>query len=255
MYHSARDRRLPLLAAGLALLFVAWIVIPSGPRPPLYDGVGFPDEPYRYVDPPRGNPATPPPTDAVDTEPANSTILSVWSGEEASQVQANIPTDILILPAGATSVTMRFRPLAPAPPLPTDGVIWGNVYRLTLTSPQGPVGLKPSNDPAFYIELRAPAASQPPPVMEAYVHGTWHRLPTNQDGNDIYGAQMTGIGDYAIVRPSSPSSSSPGATSQGRGPSALWFILIGLLALLAVGIVAVRFTRRSNRRREPAHRD
>ncbi|MDQ6649765.1 MAG: hypothetical protein M3Z02_06575 [Actinomycetota bacterium] len=53
------------LLGALAVLVAAWLLAPGGV--PLYDGVGFPDEPYRYVVPPRADlPRTDPPTEGRD---------------------------------------------------------------------------------------------------------------------------------------------------------------------------------------------
>jgi hypothetical protein len=233
---------------------VAWIVAPAGPRPPLYDGIGFPDEPYRYVDPPAGTKPTQPPTGAVDIQPVNTAVLTVVSQEQGPQVQAQIPTTSLTLPPGATRISARFEPLGPTPPLPPDGTIWGNVYRLTLTSAEGPVGIKnaSNSDHVGYIDLRAPTADQPAPVIEAYVLSAWHRLPTNRDGNDIYGAKLIGVGDYAVVRLTHPDAASQSESNTADhlfGPVVL--IILGVLMLIAIAILAIRYARRSAHQAPP----
>jgi zinc/manganese transport system permease protein len=248
-------RRLRWLAVGLAVLATGWVFASPAHRPPLYDGVGFPDEPYRYVNPPPDSRQTEPPTVAQDTRSTSTgrPDLVPASLENGPHAQAYIPGATLGLPAGATEVTARMQPLAPAAPLPTDGTVWGNVYRLTLSSPPGPVSLTPSNDNSTYVDLRAPSADQPPPVVEALVAGSWHRLDTNRDGNDVYGADIIGLGDYALVRlgPTSPGAQ-PAAIGPGRGTAGAarataWptiVILAGMLTVVVAGIVAVRFTRR-----------
>jgi hypothetical protein len=248
-------RRRRWVAAGLAALAVAWLVTPAGSRRPLYDGVGFPDEPYRYVDAPVGSKPTQPPTEAVDTQLAGIQFLVPVSREQGPQVQALIPAASLVQPPGATTLTARFQPLAPATPLPPDGTIVGNVYRLTVTSPQGPVGIKTSSDPDHvpYLDLRAPTADQPGPVVEAYVLFAWHRLPTIRDGNDIYGADLIGVGDYALVRLTHPDAAQGQSDSftagQLFGPPLL--IVLGLLMLVVVAVLAIRYARRSGRAPPP----
>src|SRR5205823_2906912 len=101
--------------------------------------------------------------------------LAPSSQELGPQVKATVPGDSLVLPDGATEVTARLQPLAPKPPLPSDGTIWGNVYRFTVTCPQGRVGVKPTAEGSFYIDLRAPTADQPRPVVEVYLLGGWRR--------------------------------------------------------------------------------
>jgi hypothetical protein len=244
-----------LTAASLVTLVVAWIVAPAGPRPPLYDGVGFPDEPYRYVDAPAGTKPTQPPTGAVDIEPVNTAVLTVVSQEQGPQVQAQIPTTSLTLPPGATRISARFQPLAPTPPLPPDGTIWGNVYRLTMTSSEGPVGIQnaSTSDHVPYIDLRAPTADQPAPVIEAYVLSAWHRLPTNRDGNDIYGAKLIGVGDYAVVRLTHPDAANSQSDSNTAGhlfgPALL--IILGVLMLNVIAVLAIRYARRSAHQTPP----
>jgi hypothetical protein len=254
---TTRSRR--LLTGSLVLLALAWTVTPAGPRPPLYDGVGFPDQPYRYVNPPAGGTATPPPTSAVDTEPTSDDRpdLVPASQETGPQVQAVISAGSLVLPGKATQVTARFQPLAPTPPLPTDGTIWGNVYQLTLTSPQGTVGLKLTANRSSNLQLRAPTADQPPPVIEVYLLGSWHRLHTMRAGNDIYRAGLISTGRYALVRLTHPDPAT-GADASGtpNDPGAvLWpalFIVLGALLVVVTAVLAIRRTRRAASRRPPS---
>jgi hypothetical protein len=248
--------RFRLLAAGLAALALAWVLAPPGPRPPLYDGVGMPDEPYRYVHAPAGSPPTKPPTDAVDTEAIDGSPpdLEPMSEEFGPQVLASIPGTSLLPPAGGTDVTARFQPLAPVAPLPTDGTIVGNVYRFTLTSPQGAVGLRPTSDHSLYLDLRAPTGNDPIPVVEVYLQGTWHRIPTTRDGNDIFGSDLVGVGDYALVRLTHPNASNgndqSGSPSGGKNVDPAVLIIAGLLLLVVLAVLAIRYNRRPSRRRD-----
>jgi hypothetical protein len=246
-----RPRR---VLAALALLGVAWLVTGPTGRPPLYDGIGFPDEPYRYVKPPAGATAARP-TVAEDTEPVvgRPSDLTPVSLEKGPQIQVYLPGAALQAPAGAKLVTARAEPLAPVAPLPTDGTIWGNVVRLSVTTAQGPVQVVPSGATSPYLDLRAPTAEQPGPVVEAFRDGAWHQLVTHRDGNDIYGAEIPGIGEYALVRLTDPAArlGGPGQGSGGSSGSAsgsalspIVVIAGGALLVVALGIIAVRFTRR-----------
>jgi hypothetical protein len=85
--------RRPLLL-GAAALIAAWVLVPSGV--PLYDGIGFPDEPYRYAQPPAGAKTTARPGDAVGTSAgrngASTEDLDVMSGEQGPQVEIFVST-------------------------------------------------------------------------------------------------------------------------------------------------------------------
>ena len=59
---------------GAVALLTAWLLAPA--VTPIYDGPGFPDEPYRYVQAPAGAKATKPPTTAKASVTVNSQGLS-----------------------------------------------------------------------------------------------------------------------------------------------------------------------------------
>lgn len=76
---AGRPGRVALAAAALA---AAWLLTPAAV--PLYDGVGFPDEPYRYVVPPTGYRTTPPPTRAFGSVPAAKVAAGTAAGSAAT---------------------------------------------------------------------------------------------------------------------------------------------------------------------------
>lgn len=220
-------------AAGL-LVTAGLLLSPSAV--PVYDGVGVPDEPYRYVTPPAGAPRTAAATSAVATSPvrsgASSNGLTLSSAEVGPQVSVFVPAGALgVAGAGSSTVTVRAEPRAPADPPPaarTDG----NAYLFTLTDPAGPVSLTPKAALAT-LYLRATTARQPGPVMEhrAGAGQPWTALQTSRGGQDIYVAGFVGAGEYVLAFPT-------GSVMSHR--SVLPYVLIGLLLLLLVLVLAIR---------------
>ncbi len=192
--------------AALAALVTAWLVVPGAV--PLYDGINFPDEPYRYVAPPAGYQKTPAPDHASGsstvTGDTNTSTVYVNTDESAPQVNVVIPGGLLAVAAGATSITVRAGPLAPDRQ-PSKGKINGNVYRITATAtPSGTVAWAPPPGDAASVSrvvLRATSAASPPPVFLYRSSPTlaWKVLATGRFGNDIYTTQFTGFGDYALA--------------------------------------------------------
>ena len=237
-----------LLLVALALLAAAWLANPSRSGPPLYDGVAFPDEPYRYVVAPPGAPATGPPGAAAADIPilrGKSQTAFVGSNEQGPQVQFVINEGEITAPPGATVVHLRAAPLAPTDQ-PPDARIWGNVYRLTATSDTGPAQIHAAALSTTAIILRAPVGPTPVPVME-YTDGTgWRQLQLTTIGNDIYSAVIAGGGDYALATLPGQPQPVPGAntTSGGLAGIDLWILIPGIaLAVLLAGIAVIRWTR------------
>jgi hypothetical protein len=246
-------RRTGLLLVALALLAIAWLANPSRSGPPLYDGVAFPDEPYRYVAAPPGAPATGPPgAAAADVRIVNgkSQLTFVGSNEQGPQVQFVVDEGEITAPPGATVVHLRAAPLAPSDQ-PPDATIWGNVYRLTATSDTGPAQIHPAPLTTTAIILRAPVGPTPQPVME-YTDGTgWRQLQLTSIGNDIYSAVIAGVGDYALATlPGQPQPvPGTGTTAGGLAGIDLWILIPGIaLAVLIAAIAAIRWTRSVTRR-------
>jgi hypothetical protein len=228
----------------VAALVVAWLAVPAAV--PIYDGPGFPDQPYRYVHPPAGAKSTPPPTSAHATLKVTGTGLNQTgysnSAEIGPQVVYYVPPGAFKAPAGATTVEVSETPLAPTAPLPADGTVVGNVYRISATTANGPVtvvGHGVNQLPT--INMRAPTAKQPGPVFEYRASdGTgWRRSATLRIGTDIYQTSAPVLGEYALVQ----LAQQPNASGSGGG------INVGLLAagigviVIVVLIVAIRLAR------------
>jgi len=199
-----------LALAGLAVILAS---ISGGKAIPIYDGVGFPDEPYRYVKPPVSQKqATAAPTQALATVNASEIInnvngVYVTSSESGPKVAITLGQNSLIMPRNAKTINIQAAPLAP-PAQPSDGTVAGNFYKLTITSDAGPVKFAPPSSSNYkYIDMRLPQGYPANPVME-YMDssGSWHKLDTSRVGNDIYEAQLNDFGDYALVIPKQASS-------------------------------------------------
>ncbi len=231
-----------ILVAGLAVVAAALI---NGKAVPIYDGIGNPDEPYRYVSPPASQKrSTSPPTDAaglfnISDLTNNLNGLYVSSNETGPQVAVNLGENSLILSPEAKTVDIKAVPLAPTVQ-PSDGTIAGNVYRLTITPNTGTVEFRfLANSSTSYIDLRLPQGFLSQPVMEHKpVNGSWMRVGTSQVGNDIYEAQLSDVGDYALVIPKSTVSK---IHHQHKIKTAL---VIGILIIIAA-MIAIIFVIRS----------
>lgn len=234
--------------AGLAAAFVAVTSTSSG-AVPLYDGIGFPDEPYRYVVVPAGVKHGPPPKAQVAVTSrvvhgANQDRLDVASDEQGPQVLLVLPDGALHAGLAATAITVT---LSPHPPdtRTADGPIDGNVYRVTVTAqPDLPVTYAGGNGPSL-VYLRAATTAPAPPVMEhrAAPASPWAVLPTTRSGQDVFLASYAGAGEYALVH-------QRGARAAvGASQETLLLALLG--GFVALVIIALALSRRQvNRNRD-----
>lgn len=234
--------RLPRrIVAAIALLLGAWTISPA--VIPLYDGPGFPDQPYRYVvRPPGDNVTTPPPTTASSPIPVRngvSTAAFANSGESGPQISVYIPAGSLQAPAGATKIQLTASPSAPKPPLPTDGTIVSNVYTITATASGGAVAIIGKGDNQTpTLQMRAPTAQQPGPTFETFDGKKWTSTQTIRVGTDIYQTFAPKLGVWALVQ-----QKTTGGSAGLNGASLVLLILgISILALVAI-ILLVRFAR------------
>lgn len=232
-----RRRRVGVLVAGACAVVLAWLVAPTGV--PLYDGIGFPDEPYRYVDPPSGYQKTKPPTIADAQSPvANGTstlLMLAASRENGPQVAVSLPSRSLAAPQ-ATRVTLTATPEAPDTQ-PSGARIDGNVYRVAWTADRGPVTTT-SRISVAYVLLRATTGKQPGPKMyhRASPDSPWSSISTTRVGRDIYQSPLAGAGDYALAFSLNGGS--------GSGSGSILAIVAGVVGFLIVVLVVVRFRRR-----------
>ena len=227
-----------LVLVALVLLGAGWVVAPRS-APPVYDGVGFPDEPYRFVQRPPGTRVTKAPTTAVGTAQVTGTragLLYAASAESAPQVNVTIPVGQLRVPAGTASVRLVATPqpmLAPPP----GKYLWSNVYDLTLTPP---ARFAPLPDQVATLVLRAATAQQPLPFIARFDSGRWTLLPSSAVGRDIYAALLTSVGRFAVLGdvPLDLSKLGAGAGTSGRlsaGIAAAAGVIAMVVVLYVVG--------------------
>jgi hypothetical protein len=225
------------VAISLLALLAAWFVAPS--VVPIYDGIGqSSDEPYRYVHRPADAPG-PTTSKAPTTAKATLTVQNGVSAagysnsaEQGPQISLYVPAGALKVPATASTVVVTAQPLAPSPPLPTDGTIVTNVYRITAVAAGKDAQLIGTGNHAPTIQMRAPTGKQPGPVFERRTGSGWQQVQTIRTGIDTYQAQAQGFGDWALVQVKGT-----GSTGGGGG------INVGLLAggiavLVLAGIIA-----------------
>ena len=218
-------------AAVAGLLTLGALLAPAAV--PLYDGVGFPDEPYRFV-PHRGSgPAATAATVKLKVKGGlNSGGLLANSAELGPQVSVYAPPQAFQLPSASAAgdITLTARPVPLTPPAP-PGQLQSNVYELALTSPSGAVIVR-SDAQQPGITLRAVSTKEPLPVMyfRASPDQRWQQLETRQVGRDIFNAAAPGPGDYVLSRAAAAARSDSGGN---RG----LFVLVGLVVLLVVGVV------------------
>lgn len=195
---------------------------------------------------PAGEPRTPAPTEARATVPvvggAHATI-NASSGERPPQVIAYLPPGELALPAGAREVTLVIEPRSPGErglrtskefTTVAGGTIIGNVYRISATTPDGAASQpRPGRLPE--IRLRAPFQVRPSPRIARFDGARWRPLATHEFSGDVYGAKLSGLGDYALVVPGRP----PPGRNGGSPP-----LLLVLAPVLALGGLALVLGRR-----------
>lgn len=227
-----------LVAAAIVLGLGALAAPPSAP--PLYDGVNYPDEPYRFVDPPAGAQRTKPPTTADATavvSDGRAGALRLASAENAPQISIDLPAGAVRTPAGVTSLSLRAAPIADIA-VPHGRYLWSDVYDVSAT--YGSVGAISDADGQPTITMRAVNAQRPIPVISRFDGQNWTALPTIATGNDIYAAQFAGLGRYAVL------GSAPLVLKQaaGGGLAGNYGILIAIGAIVIVlGLVALRVRR------------
>jgi hypothetical protein len=256
----------------LAVLALAATVVARPPHtPPLYDGLGFPDEPYRWVVPPPGFNRTPlAATEAVVRVPVSggaNVAGQALSGEQGPQVAVAVSPGAFAVPARVSSVTLRAVP-QPVPAVPPDrGQVDSNLYVLTAQAAGKAVPLAPGH--TVLVNMRAERATDQAVVICRWTGRQWEQVPTARVGVDIYAAQLEAVAPVAVVRldrgvtPTVPalaggsSGSNPGVPGQTAGASAgarapaagsdggpganmLWLALGVIVVVLAGTLLLVR---------------
>jgi len=245
-----RDFRKPTIAAvqgacAAAGLMLAWLAAPV--VAPLYDGVGFPDEPYRYVTRPAGDTkVTKPPGQVAVRMPVSDGTTDGFNGASAEtgpQISIFVPTGTLAVPKDAHTLLLRADPRTPDGAA-DGGSVDGNIYRLTATPDTGKASVAKVPD-QIQIIMRATTAKQPGPTMEYRPDGrqAWSRLKTSRYGTDLYAATVKGFGDYALVFAKPVSGVAKAAAKSGPAKYAYALIVAGLLIFLSSVVLAIRVAR------------
>jgi hypothetical protein len=182
--------------------------------------VGFPAEPYRYVDPPPGYRHTGPPTAATArvtaSKGASDDFFDAASDEKGPQVEIYSSAGGLQGPPGVAAIDVRADPEAPGPATP--GVqIDGNVYRVKLTStPAGTITITPPTDKVWvWIALRATSSAphRPTFVYRSAPGSPWKTQHTEADGQRHLRGQR---GRFRRLRPRLPGGAALERRRDGR---------------------------------------
>jgi hypothetical protein len=240
------SRRTWLVLAALALLAFGWALAPRS-APPLYDGVGFPDEPYRFVVKPVGACDTKAPTSASATTSVSKGkggSVSLSTAEQAPQVSVLIPSDLLSAPSTARRLTITAKPVQPVH-APHGRYLWSNVYDVEATVPGVTLHDTDASRPTT-ITLRAATAQRPTPTIEHYANGHWTPVATQPAGRDIYNGSLPSLGRYAVIgnSPINVSDLQCGKSSTSSTGVVIASVAGGVVVLLAVfGILRRRRAR------------
>jgi hypothetical protein len=216
------------LLAALGLVTVGFLASPSAV--PVYDGVGEPDEPYKYVG--RTNAPAASVSATAQVTGGRSGSLQVKSAESGPQV-------IIDLGAGAfaatTPVTLTATPVQADGETAPQGTVDGNAYRVTVSSG---ARLLPEEAQGFLF-LRAAVMTTPDPVVvhRASPTAPWEKVKTVRAGRDVMSTPFRALGDYAVVKlPGSKPLSADGGISSTR----LIFLGSGVLVLVVLTILVLR---------------
>lgn len=231
-----RERRsvVAALVVGLGLMGLSQLLAGTA-TVPLFDGVVV-EEPYRFVQPPPSGATDPFSASAVEMVVNGAMpLVAIATEETPPQAQMIAQADAFAIAPGTTSVAVSIEPNTP-----TDPRIVGNVYRFTVIDQAGaPLDIAPGA--VVTIVLRAP---QPDPAaMVAHLDaGQWVTLQTQHGGlPDLYAANITQLGDFAMLTPGAASgapSAAPSAAPDGSRSNGIptWVIALFAIAAVAVGL-------------------
>jgi len=220
MLEAARRRRGWWAIACAVLAVAAVMLLRPVSSPPLYDGVGFPDEPYRYVNPPAGTNKTPPVTPAkaevrVGLDGVVPTLKGL-SAEQGPQIAFQIDSGNLVAPKGTKTLTGQ-AVAGPDPAVPPPlGTLASNTYTLTVTA-DVPGEPTLAAGKTLIINMRNVKATNDAVVLELFKDGAWSQVATTRVGVDIYAAELDTLGQFALVQ--LPTGTQPTVTPTGPGPA------------------------------------
>lgn len=231
-----------VLVAAAALLPAAYLASPPT-APPLYDGLGAPDEPYRYTtDPPPGATKVRPASarEEVAVEDDTNPPAVVATPEQGPQAAVIVPAGGLRLPSGARRLSLSLEPvLSPAPPV--DGTMLSNAYAVEIVDERGrAVGIAETGRETTVL-LRIPTATDAPVALELYDEDSgWVTLPTRRTGQDVYSAFLPQTGLVAAVQITDPGRSLQYTRDDRKTVFVLPLVAGVLLLILAVVVLRLR---------------
>jgi hypothetical protein len=171
-------------------------------------------------------------------------LLAVATTEVPPQAQIIAEADAFAISTGTESVTVSIVPSAA-----NDASIAGNVYRFSVTDPQG-ASLEIRPGARVTIIVRAPQSDLV--AQLARFDGTrWVTIPTELGGlADLFAANITQLGDFAVVvtgptpsgstaasvGASSPEPSDSGGNGSGEGGPPVWVVALLVAAALGAGV-------------------
>lgn len=234
------SRPVRLVVIGLAVLGLGWLFAPRFALP-VYDGLGFPDEPYRFVVRPSDAQTTKKPTTATNVIHVTKGLAGAGvlnSAEQAPQVSVLIPAGRLHAPTGTKQFTLAATPAKPIA-VPHGSYLWSNVYDIGAVDTQ--VSLKDGSPPAT-ITLRAASAQRPLPKIEYYANGGWTAVNTIAVGRDIYQANLPALGAYAVVGTAPLVVGAKAATTSASRTGVIIFVaaILVVIALIVIGVLRRR---------------
>jgi hypothetical protein len=231
-----------LLASAACVILVSMF---SSHVVPLYDGVGFPDEPYRYVSASanvQNSKLQPSPTSVsvAISGGTNQSDVSFSSKEQGPQVNIYIYGFALKNSVTNAKAFLQSQPKAPNGSKALNSAIAGNIYTFSYVIDRGNLSLKPTtNEQRGYIILRLPQQDGAYATM-VYRPGKsaeWQKITTTKVGNDFYQGDIQGFGEYALV----PVKSGP---SQGNSDWRIRIIIILTVILISLCAILVILRRK-----------
>lgn len=202
---------------------------------PLYDGVGFPDQPYRYLQPPAGGfGTTPAPTSGHGSLPLINGVNDheglYGTSEQGPQIVVYIGSQSLQTPDPHSNGTINVS-IAPVPleTPPSDGIPDSNDYQVAFTSAAGPLSIRPHSE-AGAVTMRQATFDLPQPTYEyrPSAASPWRHLDTRQSGRDTFDAVLAGPGEYLLIRVGAVA----GTTRKAPSSDTSLYLALGLAGLL-----------------------
>jgi hypothetical protein len=223
-------------------LAIVWLVAPPAGLP-LYDGIGLPQEPYRFLQPPKGQSSGLPPSSihrVLVVSNGISPIYKVGTSESPPQAYFIMQYRALKISPGVKAIIIDVRAVPPPAPAPAGHVIDGNVYRYRVTTPSG-ADVPLRGGPKVGVELRGTGASGTP-MLAQYSGGGWKQLPTLVLlGENYYLANVHSLGDFTLLL--------PGKTlNTGGGGTNLVPLIIAAVVLVLLAVAAILLIRLSRSR-------